>query len=223
MQQVLGYSPTKTGVSWLATSVTAFLASGLTGALLVNKVGVRKLLVAGLTLLALSMLWLARVPASDYASDLLPAFLIAGLSIGLCAPSVQISALSGVAESSAGIASGLVETMREVGGAAGVAAVSTALVSRAGLAGFHAGFVLIAVVAGIGALTTAVAFEKRTASATAELPALDIAGEFVLDIGAPIFQKRPVRQPDSHVDDVRRWRRRLRPLPATAGPGRRRG
>ncbi|HZB42912.1 MAG TPA: MFS transporter [Ilumatobacter sp.] len=174
MQQVLGYSPTKTGVSWLATSVTAFVASGLTGARLVAKVGVRALLVTGLTLLALAMLWLARVPAdADYMSDLLPALLAAGVAIGLCAPSVQISALSGVAESSAGIASGLVETMREVGGAAGVAAVSTALVSRAGLAGFHAGFVMIAVVSGVGAVTAAVAFQRRAVSAHAPVVALE--------------------------------------------------
>jgi EmrB/QacA subfamily drug resistance transporter len=174
MQQVLGYSPTKTGVSWLATSVTAFVASGLTGARLVAKVGVRALLITGLTLLALAMLWLARVPAdADYMSDLLPALLAAGVAIGLCAPSVQISALSGVAESSAGIASGLVETMREVGGAAGVAAVSTALVSRAGLAGFHAGFVIIAVVSGVGALTAAVAFQRRAVSAHAPVVALE--------------------------------------------------
>ena len=189
MQQVFGYSPTKTGLSWLATSVTAFIASGLTGARLVGTVGVRKLLVAGLTLLALGMLWLARVPAdADYVSDLLPAFLAAGVAIGLCAPSLQISALTGVAESSSGVASGLVETMREVGGAAGVAAVSTALVSRTGLAGFHAAFVLIAIVSGIGAITAAIAFEKRTASATAELPALDIAGEFA-HVGAPVFEE----------------------------------
>ena len=78
--------------------------------------------------------------------------------------------------------------MREVGGAAGVAAVSTALVSRAGLAGFHAAFVLIAIVSGIGAITAAIAFEKRTASATAELPALDFAGEFA-HVGAPVFEE----------------------------------
>jgi len=175
MQQVLGYSATETGISWLATSVTAFVASGLTGARLVGTVGVRKLLIAGLTLMALGMLWLARVPAdADYVSDLLPAFLVAGVAIGFCAPSLQISALTGVAESSSGVASGLVETMREVGGAAGVAAVSTALVSQSGLAGFHAAFVLIAVVSGVGALTAAVAFERRTASATAQLPAFDV-------------------------------------------------
>jgi EmrB/QacA subfamily drug resistance transporter len=190
MQQVLGYSPTKTGVSWLATSVTAFIASGLTGGLLVNKIGVRKLLVTGLSLLTLGMLWLARVPAdADYVSDLLPAFLVAGVAIGLCAPSVQISALSGVAESSSGIASGLVETMREVGGAAGVAAVSTALVSRAGLAGFHAGFVLIAIVSGVGALTAAVAFQRRVGTATAQVPAFDIVGAEFAHVGAPVFDE----------------------------------
>ena len=189
MQQVFGYSPTKTGVSWLATSVTAFIASGLTGARLVGTVGVRKLLITGLTLLALGMLWLARVPAdANYVTDLLPAFLAAGVAIGFCAPSLQISALTGVAESSAGIASGLVETMREVGGAAGVAAVSTALVSRTGLAGFNAAFVLIAIVSGIGAVTAAVAFQRRTDSVTAHVPVLDFAGEFG-HVGAPVFDE----------------------------------
>jgi EmrB/QacA subfamily drug resistance transporter len=192
MQQVLGYSPTKTGVSWLATSVTAFVASGLTGGLLVGKVGVRKLVITGLTLLAIGMLLLARVPAdANYVSDLLPAFVLAGIAIGLCAPSLQISALSGVAESSAGIASGLVETMREVGGAAGVAAVSTALVSRTGLAGFHAAFVLIAVVSVMGAVTAAVAFQRRSATAEHHAPVLDFAGEFA-SVGAPLYDE--VRQ-----------------------------
>jgi EmrB/QacA subfamily drug resistance transporter len=189
MQQVLGYSPTKTGVSWLATSVTAFVASGLTGGLLVGKVGVRKLVITGLTLLAVGMLLLARVPAdADYVSDLLPAFLLAGIAIGLCAPSLQISALSGVAESSSGIASGLVETMREVGGAAGVAAVSTALVSRTGLAGFHAAFVLIAVVSVMGALTAAISFQRRSATVGEHAPVLDFGGEFA-HVGAPAFDE----------------------------------
>ena len=119
-------------------------------------------------------------------TDLLPAFLLAGIAIGLCAPSLQISALSGVAESSAGIASGLVETMREVGGAAGVAAVSTALVSRTGLAGFHAGFVLIAIVSVVGAVTAAVAFQRRSATAEQHAAVLDFAGEFA-SVGAPLF------------------------------------
>ena len=188
MQQVLGYSATKTGVSWLATSVTAFIAAGLTGAKLVEAFGVRKLLTTGLVLLSIGMVLLARVPAdADYVSDLLPAFLLAGVAIGLCAPSAQIGALSGVAESSSGLASGLVETMREIGGAAGIAAVSTALVERAGLAGFRAGFVVIAVVSAVGALTAAVAFQRRAESAD-ELSVLDITGEFA-HAGAPALEE----------------------------------
>jgi EmrB/QacA subfamily drug resistance transporter len=106
MQQILGYSPTKTGVAWLATSATAFVASAAAGARLVAIAGVRRLLVTGLTLLAAGMLWLTRVPAdAAYLTDLLPAFLLAGVGIGLCAPSAQIGALSGVAESTSGLAS----------------------------------------------------------------------------------------------------------------------
>jgi Major Facilitator Superfamily len=163
MQQVLGYSPTKTGLAWLSTSVTAFMASAVAGARLVALVGVRRLLVTGLSLLAISMLWLTRVPAdASYLTDLLPAFLLAGIGIGVCAPSAQIGALSGVSESTSGLASGLVETMREIGGAAGVAAVSTALVSQAGLEGFRTAFVVICVTAAIGALTAGMAFPRRT-------------------------------------------------------------
>jgi len=161
MQQAFGYSPTRTGLSWLATSGTAFVASAFAGARLVAAVGVRRLLVTGLSVLAAGVLWLTRVPADTaYLTDLLPGFLLAGIGLGLCAPSVQIGALSGVSESESGLASGLVETMREIGAAAGVAAVSTMLVSRTGLAGFHAGFAVIGVLALLGAVTAAVAFER---------------------------------------------------------------
>ena len=176
MQQVLGYSPTKTGVAWLTTSVTAFMASAVTGARLVAVVGVRKLVVTGLSLLAIGMLWLTRVPAdANYVTDLLPAFLLAGVAIGLCAPSVQIGALSGVAESTSGLASGLVETMREIGGAAGVAAVATTLVSRAGLDGFQAAFGVICVTAALGAITAAVAFQRRSRPTQEDVPVPDAA------------------------------------------------
>ena len=91
----------------------------------------RRLLVAGFSLLAISALLLTRVPAGGhFATDLLPALLLAGVAGGLSAPAIQIGALSGVTRSMTGLASGLVETMREIGGAIGVAAVSTVLVSR---------------------------------------------------------------------------------------------
>ena len=163
MQQVLGYSPTRTGVAWLATTATSFVAAGITGGKLVAVVGVRRLLVAGQSLLAISVLLLTRVPAGgDFATDLLPALLLAGVAGGMAAPAAQIGALSGVTHSMTGLASGLVETMREIGGAVGVAAVSTVLVSRAGVNAFHAAFWVIFVVAALGALTAAIGFPRRT-------------------------------------------------------------
>ena len=168
MQQVLGYSPTKTGLSWLATSAAGFAASAFAGARLVAVVGVRRLLVTGRSLLAIGVLWLTRVPAdASYVANLLPAFLLAGIAIGLCAPSAQIGALSGVADSASGLASGLVETMREIGGAA----VSTVLVSQTGLDGFHAAFGVIAVAAALGALTAATGFQRHPRPA--DQPSLD--------------------------------------------------
>ena len=166
MQQVLGYSPKRTGVSWLATSVTSFFAAAITGAKLVAVVGVRRLIVVGLSLLAVSALLLTRVPADgNFATDLLPALVLAGVAGGLSAPAAQIGALSGVTDSMTGLASGLVETTREIGGVIGVAAVATVLLSRVaeipgaadpaarGLAtadAFHAAFWVVFIVATVG-------------------------------------------------------------------------
>jgi len=199
MQQGLGYSATQTGVSWLATSVTAFIASAFTGARLVGRFGVRRLLVTGLSLLAIGVLWLTRVPAdANYVTDLLPALLLAGVAIGLCAPSVQIGALSGVSDAATGFAAGLVETMREIGGAAGVAAVSTVLVSQAGFDGFHAAFLVICIAGALGALTATVAFERRSRSAADE-PVI----ETVAPTGAQALVPVPVPVEETS-DPVRR-------------------
>jgi predicted MFS family arabinose efflux permease len=176
LMQLLFYSPTRTGLAWLATSITAFVAAGIAGARLVSAVGVRRLLVVGMALLALGLLWLTRVPSgAAYLTDLLPAFLVVGIAIGLSGPSVQIGALSSVGGSAVGLASGLVETMREIGGAVGIAAVSTVLVARtrdaieiagpaarqaAALEGFQSAFTVIVVVAAAGALVAGVTFPR---------------------------------------------------------------
>jgi EmrB/QacA subfamily drug resistance transporter len=222
MQQQLLYSPTRTGVAWLATSLTAFVGAGITGARLVTRFGVRRLLIVGLSLLALGLLWLARVPTgANYVSDLLPALLLAGVAIGLCAPSVQIGALSGVSGPAVGLASGLVETMREIGGAVGIAAVSTVLVARArdaadivvpaaraaaALDGFRAAFVVIVVIATLGVLVAAVAFPRvaRVRIASTDEEEVASGGGSGLDVQvaqprlAPTFA---VRQIDPETGD----------------------
>src|SRR5207302_4332876 len=132
--------------------------------------GVRGLLVAGLTLGALGLVWLARVPAgAGYVPDVLPALLLIGVTIGACAPAVQIGAMTGVKQEAAGLASGLVETMREIGGAVGIAAVSTVLVARSthagALGGFHAAFLVAVVMAVGGALVAWLAFPRTARGA----------------------------------------------------------
>jgi EmrB/QacA subfamily drug resistance transporter len=183
MQQILGYSPTRTGVAWLATTAMSFVAAAVTGAKLVEAVGVRRLLVAGLSLLAVSALLLTRIPVGgQYATSLLPALLLAGLGGGMSAPAVQIGGLSGVAPALTGVASGLLETMREIAGAIAIAVVSTVLISRAASGGgvadpagavnaFHAAYWVIFTVAALGAITAAIAFQRRASQAPEPEPA----------------------------------------------------
>ncbi|TQM38511.1 MFS transporter [Pseudonocardia cypriaca] len=160
MQQALAYSPAITGLAWLSTTVTVFVAA-MAGARFVARVGVRRLLIIGLSLVAIGALWLARVPAeAGYVTDLLPAFLLAGVGFGFCGPALQLGALSGVSRSDAGLASGLVETMREIGGAAGVAGVSTVLVAGSDLDSFHTAFTVVGVMAFLGVVVAATGFAR---------------------------------------------------------------
>jgi EmrB/QacA subfamily drug resistance transporter len=178
MQQVLAYSPTHTGVAWLATTVTSFFAAAVAGAKLVGVVGVRRLLIGGFALFASAALLLTRVPVeAHYTTDLLPAFILGGVAGGLSAPAIQIGALSGVRHSLTGLAGGLVETLREIGGGVGVAVVATVLAARAGdiarvastrthqtaaLGAFHAAFWVIFITASLGGVSAALAFPRSS-------------------------------------------------------------
>jgi EmrB/QacA subfamily drug resistance transporter len=169
MQQGLGYSPTMTGLAWLATTVTIFPAS-MIGARLVTRLGVRWMLIIGISLFTVGALLLTRVPAhGSYLADALPAFVLAGLGFGICGPALQIGALSSVSGSDSGLAAGLVETMREIGGAAGVAAISTVLVSRSGLDGFNIAFAVIGVIAILSVAIVAAGFSSGTRPLQAQL------------------------------------------------------
>ncbi len=188
MQQLLDYSPTQTGVAWLATSVTAFIGAAIVGAKLATAVGIKRLLIAGMLLLGLAGAWLTRLPqGASYPVDLLPALLLAGMAIGLSAPSVQIGALAGVSGPSVGLASGLVETMREIGGAVGVAVVSTVLLTRAGegatieatFEAFRAGFGVIVIIAAIGVLVAMFAFPRVGKIAVADPHGVSVGAEAV--------------------------------------------
>jgi EmrB/QacA subfamily drug resistance transporter len=124
MQQVLGYSPLKTGVAYLAVAGTAIVWSAV-AAQLVTRVGVKPVLVAGMTFLTAGVAFFTQVsPDGSYASDLLPGFLVIAVGMGFSFVPISIAALAGVKPSEAGLASGLINTSQQVGGALGIAALS---------------------------------------------------------------------------------------------------
>ncbi|RMI29627.1 MFS transporter [Nocardia stercoris] len=150
MQQQLGYSPTRTGLAWLITSLTAFVVAGLTGALLARVVGGRVLMLVASGLMVAAATVLLGSPAHpSFLTWVLPALVCAGIAVGLIAPSIQITALDSVGERDFGTASGLLETAREFGGSTIIALVSTVMVSggRSATDGMHSAFGVIAAAA----------------------------------------------------------------------------
>ena len=132
MQQVLGYSAMKTGLAYLAVAGTAIVWSGVAGQL-VTRVGVKPVLVIGMTMLTAGLLWFTQVSVGgSYVRDLLPGFLIIGVGIGFSFVPISIAALAGVTPSEAGLASGLINTSQQIGGALGIAALSTIATSHTG-------------------------------------------------------------------------------------------
>ena len=130
MQQVLGYSALEAGLAWLTVSLPALVAAATTGAVLVERIGVRPILVVGLTILAIALFGLSQLDAgSTFASGLLPWFLLSGIGIGLCFPAAQVAAFTGFDERDSGLASGLVNTSQEVGGAVGVAVMAAVAIA----------------------------------------------------------------------------------------------
>jgi EmrB/QacA subfamily drug resistance transporter len=124
MQQVLGYSALKTGVAWLATSLTALALAG-PAQILVTRASAKLVMAAGMTLVGAGIVWATQVPVhGHYWANLAgPLFLAGGAAFAFIP--VSIGALAGVTEHDAGVASGLLNTSQQIGGAIGVAVAST--------------------------------------------------------------------------------------------------
>jgi EmrB/QacA subfamily drug resistance transporter len=124
MQQVLGYSALKTGLAWLATSLTALALAG-PAQILVTRLSAKLVMAAGMALTGAGILWATQVPVhGQYWANLAGPLFVAGGAIFAFIP-VSIGALSGVTEHDAGVASGLLNTSQQIGGAIGVAVAST--------------------------------------------------------------------------------------------------
>ena len=189
MQQVLHYSAMKTGVGYLAVAGTAIVWSAV-AAQLVTRVGVKPVLVAGMTALSAGLLYFTQVSVDgSYLGDLLPGFLLISIGIGFSFVPISIAALAGVQAAEAGLASGLINTSQQIGGALGIAALTsiatsttnTKIASGSALAvaltdGFQTAFYGAAGVAILGILVALIVVRRRDlADATAAEPALEAA------------------------------------------------
>jgi EmrB/QacA subfamily drug resistance transporter len=182
MQQVLHYSALKTGVAYVGLTLTIIVFSGVAQAL-VTRFGIRWVLPLGLALSTGALVWFARLPVDGhYFTNLFPPFIISGLGLALAFVPMSIGGLTGVRPADAGVASGLINTTQQIGGAIGTAVATTVATtftahyvsSHAGVTatsgaalthGFQVAFYVLAAVAAAGAVISAVLLEAHPASA----------------------------------------------------------
>jgi EmrB/QacA subfamily drug resistance transporter len=186
MQEVLHYSALKTGVAYIGLTLTIIVFSAVAQAL-VTRIGVRRVLPTGLALTTVALVLFARLPVhGHYFSDLFPAFMISGLGLALAFVPMSIGALTGVRQADAGVASGLINTTQQIGGAIGVALATTiattftthyvdthagtnAFSGAALTHGFEIAFYVLAALAALGALLAALLLESKPAEPELEL------------------------------------------------------
>jgi EmrB/QacA subfamily drug resistance transporter len=130
MQEVLGFSAIKTGVGYLAVALTAVVASGIAQAL-VTRAGVKPVLAAGMIFLAAGLAYFTQISVNgSYFSDLFAGFILIGIGLGFSFVPVSIAALAGATSGEAGLQSGLINTMQQIGGALGLAILTTVATTR---------------------------------------------------------------------------------------------
>jgi EmrB/QacA subfamily drug resistance transporter len=186
MQQVLGYSAIHAGLSYVPLAVSIMIAAGI-GSQLVTRVGYKPVLAAGMVFIAAALVWFSRVSVGGgFMTDILGPSLLAATGLGFAFVTTTIAAVSGVRDQESGLASGLINTSQQVGGALGLALLATIANSRtdhlmasaggdpsaltnALNEGFQSAFLGGAVIAALGLVLTLVLIRSRDSRAHLEL------------------------------------------------------
>ena len=125
MQEVLRYDALKTGLSYLPLALVIIVSAG-TASVLVTRLGFKPVLVAGLVLITIGLLWFTQLPVDGvYLSDIIAPMVVAAAGLGFAFVPVTIAAVSGISEDDSGLASGLINTSQQIGGALGLAVLAT--------------------------------------------------------------------------------------------------
>jgi MFS family permease len=190
MQQVLGYSALEAGVAWLATSLTSVALAGLSQKL-VTRISPGPVMAVGMALIGGGILWATQVPVhGHFWGSLAGPFFVAGAGGAFSFIPISIGGLTGVAEREAGLASGLLNTSQQLGGAIGVAIASTVAATHvktllaggdatsvALTGGFQWAFWVCAAIALLAPLTVAVLLRpRRTNEIEGAVPTLEVGG-----------------------------------------------
>jgi EmrB/QacA subfamily drug resistance transporter len=181
MQQVLGYSAIHAGLSYLPLALTIIVTAGVASQL-VTKVGFKPVLAAGMVFIAAGLIWFGQVSVGGgFLTDILGPSLLAAIGLGLAFVTSTIAAVSGVDEHEAGLASGLINTSQQVGGALGLAVLASIANSvttdatgpppQALTDGFQAAFMGGAAFAILGLIATLVLIRSADSRAHVELGA----------------------------------------------------
>jgi len=186
MQQVLGYSPIDAGLSYLPLAVMIIVASGIASQL-VTRIGFKPVLTIGMGFITAALLWFSQVSVDGgFTTDILGPSLLAATGLGFGFVTTTIAAVSGVREQESGLASGLINTSQQIGGALGLAVLATLANSRtddviASAAGdpsqltnalnegFQSAFLGGAVIAALGIVMTLILIRGRDSRAHVEL------------------------------------------------------
>ncbi len=130
MQQVLHYSALQTGLAWLATSLTSIVLAGVSQAL-VTRGGAKIVMAVGMALIGAGVLWATQVPVHGrFLANLAGPLVVAGAGTAFAFIPISIAALAGIKEHQAGLASGLLNTSQQLGGAIGIAIASSIAASH---------------------------------------------------------------------------------------------
>jgi EmrB/QacA subfamily drug resistance transporter len=131
MEQVLGYDPLEIGLAFLPATVIMGVLSLRYSERLIMRFGARTVLIPGMLFVAASLVLFAQAPVDgEYVPNLLPVMVVLALGIGISFPALMTLAMSGATPEDAGLASGLVNTTAQVGGALGLAVLATVSASR---------------------------------------------------------------------------------------------
>ncbi len=177
MQQVLGYSPLKAGFSYLPLAVTIIVSAGIASQL-VTRVGFKPVLAAGNVLVAAGLVWFSQVSVDgSFLGDILGPSLLAAVGLGFSFVPATIAAVSGTTESDAGLASGLINTSQQIGGALGLAILAAIAASVTGgvqslealTDGFRSAFLAGAGFAALGLIVTMTMIRTSDSKAHTEI------------------------------------------------------